>query len=187
MTARGPGGEGAGKRMDGDKRQHRQAGGGATTTARPAARSEIVTCPDCGRRNRVPAAAEGVPRCGNCHQPLPWVTSASDGDFDEVARDASVPVLVDLWAAWCAPCRIVEPGVEEASRAYAGRLKVVKVDVDKAPGVAERYGARSIPTLLLLDRGREVARQVGAVAPKALLKWIEEAVASARGGGERQG
>jgi thioredoxin 2 len=173
--------------MDGDKGQDRRAGGGATTAARRGARSEVVACPSCGRRNRVAAAAEGVPRCGDCRQPLPWVTSAGDGDFDQVAGDATVPVLVDLWAAWCAPCRIVEPGVEEAAREYAGGLKVVKVDVDAAPGVAERFEARSIPTLLVLDHGREVARQVGAVAPKALLRWVEEAVAGGGPeGGERQ-
>jgi thioredoxin 2 len=87
--------------------------------------------------------------------------------------EASLPVLVDMWAPWCGPCRVVAPGVERAAREYAGRLKAVKVDVDEAPGVAGRYSAQSIPTLLLLDAGREVARQVGAVPPDRLLGWIE--------------
>jgi thioredoxin 2 len=139
-------------------------------------RADIVTCPSCGKRNRVPATASGVPRCGNCHNPLPWLISATDDDFDEVVAASSLPVLVDMWAAWCAPCRIVEPGVEEASRKFAGRLKVVKVDVEQAPRVAERFQARSIPTLLVLDHGKEVARQIGAVPPPALLRWVEEAV-----------
>jgi thioredoxin 2 len=138
---------------------------------------EVVTCPHCEKRNRVPAAGEGVPRCGDCHGPLPWRTSAGDDDFDEVVTASTVPVLLDLWAAWCAPCRIVEPGVEEAARTFAGRLKVVKVDVDAAPRIAERFEARSIPSLLVLDRGREVARQVGAVSPKALVRWVEDALA----------
>jgi thioredoxin 2 len=86
-------------------------------------------------------------------------------------------VLVDLWAPWCGPCRIVEPGVEQAASSLAGRLKAVKVNVDQAPKTAERLGVQGIPTLLLLRDGREVARQVGAVPPAALLRWVEEAIA----------
>ena len=96
--------------------------------------ADIVTCPNCGKRNRVPAKARGVPRCANCHTALPWLTAAGDGDFEEVAGNSTLPVLVDLWAPWCGPCRIVEPGVERAAGSLAGRLKVVKVNVDEAPG-----------------------------------------------------
>jgi thioredoxin 2 len=138
--------------------------------------AEIVPCPHCGRRNRVPAAAKGVARCANCHTALPWLTTAGDGDFEEVAGRSTLPVLVDLWAPWCGPCRIVEPGVERAAGSLAGRLKVVKVNVDQAPRTAERLGVQGIPTLLLLRDGREVARQVGAVPPPALLRWPEEAI-----------
>ena len=98
------------------------------------------------------------------------------GDFEEVAGNSTLPVLVDLWAPWCGPCRIVEPGVERAAGSLAGRLKVVKVNVDQAPRTAERLGVQGIPTLLLLRDGREVARQVGAVPPPALLRWAEEAI-----------
>ncbi|HVD16380.1 MAG TPA: thioredoxin [Actinomycetota bacterium] len=139
--------------------------------------AEIVTCPNCGKRNRVPAAASGAPRCAACHTALPWLTSAGDGDFEEVAGRSTLPVLVDLWAPWCGPCRVVEPGVEQAVRELAGRLKAVKVNVDEAPRVAERLGVRGIPTLLLLRDGREIARQVGAVPPPALLRWAEEVIA----------
>ena len=139
--------------------------------------ADIVPCPNCGKRNRVPAAARGVARCANCQTPLPWLTSAGDGDFEEVAGRSTLPVLVDLWAPWCGPCRVVEPGVERAARSLAGRLKVVKVNVDEAPRTAERLGVQGIPTLLVLRDGREVARQVGAVPPPALLRWAEEAIA----------
>jgi thioredoxin 2 len=138
--------------------------------------AEIVACPNCGKRNRVPAVASGVPRCGNCQTALPWLVSAHDGDFEEVAGRSTLPVLVDLWAPWCGPCRVVEPGVEQASRQLAGRLKVVKVNVDQAPRTAERLGVQGIPTLVVLGDGREVARQVGAVPPPALLRWIEEVI-----------
>jgi thioredoxin 2 len=138
--------------------------------------SEIVPCPGCGRRNRVPAAARGVARCAVCHTALPWLAVAGDGDFDQVVTDASLPVLVDLWAPWCGPCRVVAPGVERTARELAGRLKVVKVNVDQAPRVAERLGVQGIPTLLILRKGREVARQVGAVPPPTLVRWAEEVI-----------
>lgn len=84
------------------------------------------------------------------------------------------PTLINLWASWCGPCRMVAPVVERAAREYAGRLKVVKVDVDRAPSVAARYDARSIPTLLLLRSGRVVGRQVGAPTGDRLLAWVGE-------------
>ena len=135
--------------------------------------TDVVACPSCGKKNRVPAAASGVPRCASCHASLPWLTTATDADFDRVAGQSPLPVLVDLWAPWCGPCRMVAPGVEQAARQLAGRLKVVKVNVDEAPGVSARYDARSIPTLLILDGGRVKARQVGALPGSALLQWVE--------------
>ena len=139
--------------------------------------SDVVACPDCGKKNRVPPAAAGVPQCAACHAPLPWLTDADDDDFDRVAGESPLPVLVDLWAPWCGPCRAVAPGVEQAARKFAGRLKVVKVNVDKAPAVAARFDARSIPMLLILDRGQLKDRQVGAVPPDVLLRWAEKSLA----------
>jgi thioredoxin 2 len=98
---------------------------------------------------------------------------AGDADFDRVAGAADLPVLVDLWAPWCGPCRVVGPHVDRAAVDFAGRLKVVKVNVDEAPGTAGRFGVRSIPTLLLLDHGRVLSRQVGAPSPTQLRSWIE--------------
>jgi thioredoxin 2 len=138
--------------------------------------AEIVTCSNCGKRNRLPVAARGMARCAACHTALPWLTAAGDDDFEHVTA-TSLPVLVDLWAPWCGPCRVVAPGVERAAQELAGRLKAVKVNVDEAPRVAERFGVQGIPTLLVLRHGREVARQVGAVPPPALVRWVEEVIA----------
>jgi thioredoxin 2 len=104
---------------------------------------------------------------------LPWLTSAGDDDFETVVTQSTLPVLLDLWAPWCQPCRIVEPGVQRAATTFAGRLKVVKVNVDTAPQVADRLAARSIPMLLILDRGQERGKQIGALGPDALQRWIE--------------
>ncbi len=142
------------------------------------ARDDAVTCPHCGARNRVPAAKAGVPRCGRCHNHLPWLTTAGDDNFDDVVTNATLPVLLDMWAPWCMPCRILEPGIVRAAKTFAGDLKVVKVNVDEAPKVADRLAARSIPMLLILQDGKERGKQVGALGPDALQKWIEGVMAS---------
>ena len=127
-----------------------------------------VSCVHCGTRSRVGASARGTPRCPSCKAPLPWIVDADDRDFDAQV-DAPVPVLVDLWAPWCPPCRMVAPVLESLARKHARRLKLVKVNVDQAPATARRYEAMSIPTLVLLDGGREVERIVGAL-PEAQLE-----------------
>lgn len=137
----------------------------------------IVTCPHCGKRNRLPRAAEGHPRCGNCHRALPWVVDAGDDDFAEVAERADLPVLVDLWAVWCGPCRMVSPVLEQLATEYAGRIKLVKVDVDAAPRISERFEVRAVPTLLVLDEGRVEARQAGAAPAPVLHEWLDQALA----------
>ncbi|MGC8633327.1 MAG: thioredoxin [Candidatus Limnocylindrales bacterium] len=108
-----------------------------------------------------------MPVCASCKATLPWLVHATDDTFDQEA-DASVAVLVDLWAPWCAPCRFVAPTLEALAREYAGRLKVVKVNVDDNPVLAQRFQAFSIPTLVVLKHGREVDRIVGAL-PKPQL------------------
>jgi len=128
---------------------------------------DVVRCPDCGAGNRVPRAARGTPRCGRCRTALPWVVPAGDEDYAEVVGSARSPVLIDLWAPWCGPCRMVAPVVERAAAEFAGRLKVVKVNIDSAPRTAACLHVSSIPTLLLLHRGQEVARQVGATGAAA--------------------
>jgi thioredoxin 2 len=137
---------------------------------------DVVRCENCGRRNRVPPAATGTPRCGDCHQPLPWIVDAGDEDFAEVAERASVPVLVDLWAPWCGPCRMVSPALAQLAGEMAGRVKLVKVNVDQAPKLQQRFGVQAIPTLMVLRDGQVKARQAGAAPAPALRAWLEQAL-----------
>jgi thioredoxin 2 len=144
----------------------------------------VVVCSRCGKKNRVRASGPGTPRCGNCGAALPWIVDAGDDDFAGIAETADVPVLVDLWAPWCGPCRMVSPALERIANDYAGRVKLVKVNVDAAPRVAQRFEAQGIPTLLLLQHGQVVARQVGA-APEAQLRgWLEEGLRGRENGAE---
>jgi thioredoxin 2 len=142
------------------------------------ARSTVLTCPHCGKRNRVPAVAEGVPRCGSCHRSLPWIADAGDDDFSEVAERARLPVLVDLWATWCGPCRMVSPALEQLATERAGRIKLVKVDIDAAPTIARRFQVQAVPTLLILRGGEVVARQAGAAPLPTLRTWVDGALGS---------
>jgi len=129
----------------------------------------ITQCASCGAKNRLrPASSDGVPVCGNCKQPLPWLVSATDSTFGDEVR-AGVPVLVDFWAEWCGPCRMVAPILEEVAREEAGRIKVVKLDVDRNRAVAGQFNVRSIPTMILFKDGRPVETFVGAMGKSALL------------------
>ena len=131
-------------------------------TAPPAGPVSVLTCATCAARNRIRPSARGVPHCGTCGARLPWLVNATDATFEVEAR-AAPAVLVDLWAPWCGPCQIVGPILEQLAKDYAGRLKVVKVNVDHNPALAQRFDARSIPTLVVLRDGRVVDRIVGAM------------------------
>jgi thioredoxin 2 len=136
----------------------------------------VVACPGCGQKARVRAAAERVPHCPKCGRPLPWLAEAGAAEFRAVAEESPIPVLIDFWAPWCAPCRIVAPAVEKLSQERAGDLKVVKVNTDLAPGLQERFGIRGIPTLILMNGARERDRVTGAMNVDALRQWLEQRV-----------
>jgi thioredoxin 2 len=131
----------------------------------------IITCSNCGTKNRVRPTESGVPRCSVCHTLLPWIVEASGASFQEEVT-ASVPVLVDFWAPWCGPCRMVSPLVERLARDEAGRLKVVKLNTDEAPETASRFDVQGIPLLVLIEGGSEVDRMVGAVPFERLREWL---------------
>jgi thioredoxin 2 len=135
--------------------------------------ASVVVCPSCTARNRVPATAAGHPRCPRCHTDLPWVVDAGDGDF-AAAIDTDLLVLVDLWAPWCGPCRMVAPVLERLAVDFAGRLKVVKVNVDESPNLATQYRAQSIPMLLFVRSGEVVNTVIGA-QPDHVLRTLVEA------------
>jgi thioredoxin 2 len=134
--------------------------------------NNIVACPHCGKKNRLRPSAAGVPRCGNCHNPLPWLVDADSGSFDAEIT-ASVPVVVDFWAPWCGPCRMIAPSLESLSRKHAGRLKVVRLNVDEAPGLSARYRVQGIPLLVLFEKGEERDRLVGAAPERQIESWLE--------------
>lgn len=123
-------------------------------------------------------AAHGIPRCSVCHAGLPWIVEARPDGFDEEVT-ASVPVLVDFWAPWCGPCRMVSPVVEQMGREFAGRLKVVKLNIDEAPGLSARYRIQGIPLLVVIKDGSEVDRLVGAVPAGPLREMLQRHVAQA--------
>src|SRR3954451_12669621 len=137
--------------------------------------ASIIRCPNCGTKNRVRAEAEGVPRCGNCGNALPWLVDAVPEDFDLEVR-ASVPVLVDLWAPWCGPCKWIAPLVEQLATKHAGQLKVVRLNVDEAPQISARFGVQGIPTLVVMREGNEADRIAGAPQKPQLEAWIERHV-----------
>jgi thioredoxin 2 len=133
--------------------------------------ASIVTCPSCGKKNRVRPTQDGVPRCAVCHTFLPWLVEADPDSFEaEIA--ASVPVVIDFWAPWCGPCKMVTPALEQLAHARAGRLKVVKLNIDRANEIASRYGVQGIPLLVLLRDGNEVDRLVGAVPQREIESWL---------------
>jgi thioredoxin 2 len=146
------------------------------------ARGVIVACSGCGRRNRVPFRATES-KCGGCGAVLAPIAEPVDVPsaeaFDALIAEAALPVVVDFWAPWCGPCRMVAPELQRVAAGHAGRYLVVKVNTDAVPELGERFRIRSIPTMAVFDRGGEVARASGARPAAEIEGFVRQSLTAA--------
>jgi len=138
------------------------------------ARIQIVACPTCGTKNRVDPARQAV--CGKCKSPLAVEVSpliVTDQNFAAEVEKSPLPVLIDFWAAWCGPCRMVAPVIEQLAKELSGKVRVGKLDVDANQATAGRFRVQSIPSLLIFQNGKEVDRLVGVQSKEAILRRLQ--------------
>ena len=134
--------------------------------------SDILTCQKCETKNRVASPPAGqVPVCARCGAPLPWLHDGTDASFAEDTR-AGVPVIVDFWAPWCGPCRVMGPILEQIAQDMPGKVRIVKVNVDENPRSPAQFGVQGIPTLVMFKDGEAVDQSVGTVQQPRLVERI---------------
>ncbi len=141
------------------------------------ANSQIIRCPKCGAKNRANPAAGGQPVCGRCKTPLTGdvePATITDRNFAEEVETSALPFLLDMWAPWCGPCRIVGPTVDQLAKEFSGKVRVGKLNVDENQMTAARFSVQSIPTLLILKNGKEIDRIVGVQSKEAIARSLEK-------------
>jgi thioredoxin 2 len=142
----------------------------------------VRTCAACGAKNRTPLRhLADTGKCGNCKAPIPPLSEPLDANtalFDQIVNSVDVPVLVDFWADWCAPCRMAAPHVKKLAAEMAGKALVLKVDSDQNRELASRYEVRGIPNFVVLKNGHVVSQQAGLVPAAEMKRWLETAQAA---------
>lgn len=143
-----------------------------------------VTCSTCRTRNQVPFVSRTPPQCAQCKAYVPWVADAVDATYRAVADSARVVVVVHLWATWSAPSRSLGLALERIAADRAGRMKLVKVNVEDARRVQSMLDARLVPTAVIFSAGKEMSRQTGSPPLPQLRRWVDSALAQAARGGD---
>ena len=152
----------------------------AATGQGAGAEAWLIACPTDGALNRVPRARlGGNPRCGQCRNPLfqGRAVALTAANFDRHALKSDLPVVIDFWAEWCGPCRMMSPNFEAAAVLLEPRVRLAKLDTEAEQAIASRYAIRGIPSLILIRKGREIARTSGAMPTSAIVQWVEQALA----------
>jgi thioredoxin 2 len=139
----------------------------------------LIRCRHCGTRNRIPVSKiADQPRCGRCKHPFPPISvthrpvMVTDATFAAEVLESQLPVLLDCWASWCAPCGAMAPVLDDLARTYAGRLKVAKLNVDQNPMTASRYNVMSLPTLLFIREGKVIETAAGALPKQEIERYL---------------
>ncbi len=136
-----------------------------------------IVCPHCHATNRVPEdRLDATPKCGGCHQALftAQPVELTENNFNLHISHSDIPLLVDFWAPWCGPCKMMAPTFAKAAAILEPNMRLVKINTEEQQGLAARYNIRSIPTLALFKNGQEIARQAGAMSEQDLIRWAQE-------------
>ena len=135
--------------------------------------ASTITCPSCGTDNSVRPDPKGRPRCSSCKARLPWMVDVLGVDEFEAEANTPLPVVVDLWAPWCGPCRTMAPAFEEAASKLEPGVRLAKLNTEDEQMIGSRLGIRSIPTMILFRNGKETARQSGAMMAGDIVRWVQ--------------